>query len=491
MTARGAGGEAMKLMNVNARWLLAAVVAAAVGGPAMAADPLPPIKVSPDGHSFVKADGTPFFWQGDTAWCIFNHASPTDVNFYLDDRAEKGFNVIQGCVAVWDYRTRANPDGELPWVNGDPGQINEAFFKNVDTIIDKAARRGMYMAILPFWTKNNITGRNVETVESPEKMKNWCHVLAKRYAAKNVFWVLGGDAPGTNIQPLVDAEAAGLLEGAKEAGVEKIMITYHPTGRQSSSFWFQERPWLDFNSIQSGHFINTTNFQLVADDFAKKPTKPTLDMEPGYENITDRLVRDNPDAKRIAAVDVRRSAYLAVFAGAAGHTYGNGEVYEFYHPNPNGPAGAGWHANMDWKEALKLPGSGQIQHLRHLMESRPMLGRVPDQGFVVTEVTKAAVTRVEAIRAGDSSWAFVYFPAKYRKDVKQDVTIATGKLAGDRYKVWWFNPRTGDAMEGATFDKKTESVFGLPMSVPDNGDDDWVLVLDDVSKNYGPPGAHK
>ena len=81
---------------------------------AVAAEPLPAIRVSDNGRYFVKSDGAPFFWLGDTAWCIFNHPSPEDVDFYLSDRAGKGFNVIQGCVAVWDWRTRRNPDGQIP-----------------------------------------------------------------------------------------------------------------------------------------------------------------------------------------------------------------------------------------------------------------------------------------------------------------------------------------------------------------------------------------
>ncbi len=117
--------------------------------------PLPAIRVSANGRYFETTDGTPFFWLGDTAWCIFNHPSPANVNLYLDDRKAKGFTVVQGCVAVWDYRNRANPDGQVPFVNGDPGSVNEAFFKNVDSIIDKAAERGIRMAVLPFWTKKH------------------------------------------------------------------------------------------------------------------------------------------------------------------------------------------------------------------------------------------------------------------------------------------------------------------------------------------------
>ena len=300
------------------------------------------------------------------------------MDLYLNDRAAKGFTVIQGVLALWDYNGRRNPDGQLPFNNGDLGRINEAYYKNVDSILDKAAARGLYMAILPFWVKNS--GNMLAGGDNPEKMKAYCKFLARRYASRNIFWILGGDATaagaaGANVQHVTDLEAEGLLEGAKAAGVDKILISYHPTGRQSSSFWFQARPWLDFNCIQSGHFIRTTNFRLVGDDFAKTPAKPTLDMEPGYENITDGLVRDNPNAPRIAAGDVRRSAYLAVFAGSAGHTYGNGEVYEFWSTN-EGRAMPGWGASLDWRESLKLPGSGQMQFLRYLIESRPMLIRI-------------------------------------------------------------------------------------------------------------------
>ena len=232
---------------------------AASASPA-ATNPLPAIRVSANGRYFVKADGTPFFWLGDTAWCIFNHPSPDDVDLYLDDRKAKGFTVIQGCVAVWDYRNRANPDGQLPFVNGDPGSVNEAYFKNVDSIIDKAAERGLYMAVLPFWTKNTRSGPAAD----PEKMKSYCRFLAKRYAGRNVFWVLGGDTSGTVSSPSSTRRPPVCSREPRTPGSRRIMITFHPTGRQSSSFWFQERPWLDFNAIQSGHFINTTNFRLVA-----------------------------------------------------------------------------------------------------------------------------------------------------------------------------------------------------------------------------------
>jgi hypothetical protein len=458
-------------------FLLGAMVLGAAGA-AVPAPPLQPIKVSDNGRFFVKADGTPFFWLGDTAWSIFNHPKPEDVDLYLNDRAAKGFTVIQGVLALWDYNSRRNSDGQLPFVNGDLGQINEAFYKNVDSIIDKAAAHGMYMAILPYWVKNS--GNMLAGGDNPDKMKAYCKFLAQRYAKRNIFWILGGDATAASagVQHVTDLEAEGLLEGAKAAGVDKILISYHPTGRQSSSFWFQQRPWLSYNSIQSGHFIRTTNFRLVGDDFAKTPVKPTLDMEPGYENITDGLVRDNPNATRIGANDVRRSAYLAVFAGAAGHTYGNGEVYEFWSTN-EGRAMPGWGASLDWRQSLKLPGSGQMQYLRYLIESRPMLLRVPDQSLIVGAASTLATERLEAMRASDGSYAFVFTPTG------KPFSVDLAKLSGQKLKGWWYDPRTGKPEAIGEFAKEGTHEFTPPSGGAGN---DWVLVLDDSSRGFPPPG---
>jgi hypothetical protein len=53
-------------------------------------------------------------------------------------------------------------------------------------------------------------------------------------------------------------------------------------------------------------------------------------------------------------------------------------------------------------------------------------------------------------------------------------------------KAWWFNPRNGEATAIGTFEPAGEREF----TPPDPGEMiDWVLVLDDASKNYPPPGS--
>ena len=40
-------------------------------------------------------DGAPFFWLGDTAWLLFSKLTFEESCVYLQNRAQKGFNVIQ------------------------------------------------------------------------------------------------------------------------------------------------------------------------------------------------------------------------------------------------------------------------------------------------------------------------------------------------------------------------------------------------------------
>jgi hypothetical protein len=60
------------------------------------------------------------------------------------------------------------------------------------------------------------------------------------------------------------------------------------------------------------------------------------------------------------------------------------------------------------------------------------------------------------------------------------------KIAGPKVKAWWFDPRTGKAEPAGEFSNEGERRF-----IPPNPGEvlDWILVLDDASKNFSPPGG--
>ncbi len=160
------------------------------------------------------------------------------------------------------------------------------------------------------------------------------------------------------------------------------LVTYHPFGRTSSSLWFHEEAWLDFNLFQSGHrrydqtqmqewddntakegWFGEDSWRYVERDLLKTPVKPVLDGEPSYEWILQGLHdKSQPYWK---AADVRRYAYWSVFAGAAGHVYGHNSIMQFYRDTAEEGA---FGARYLWTDAIHHPGGAQMIHLKKLCE---------------------------------------------------------------------------------------------------------------------------
>src|SRR3712207_2196289 len=86
------------------------------------------VRVSPGRTHLVHADGTPFFFLGDTAWNGALLSNEGDWGRYLDDRAAKGFTAIQVVThAPWSAAL-TNLEG-LTAFSG--GKVNADFFNRI------------------------------------------------------------------------------------------------------------------------------------------------------------------------------------------------------------------------------------------------------------------------------------------------------------------------------------------------------------------------
>jgi len=435
-----------------------------------------PLRVSENKRFLVKADGTPFFWLGDTAWELFHRLTREEADLYLKNRAEKGFTVIQAVVlAELDGLHDPNPYGEIPLENDDPTKPREAYFQHVDYIIRKADQLGLYIGLLPTWGDKVFpdrwgTGPQLFNEENAKIYGKW---IGTRYKnQKNVIWILGGDRNPRN-QSDIDiwrAMAAGIIEGV--GGTDKALMTFHPQPNSledgGSSKWFHNDSWLDFNMFQTGHCRENNVWDRVEVVYNRKPVKPVVDGETIYE---DHPVCFNAtDLGTSSAYDVRKHAYLDVFAGAFGHTYGCHDIWQMYAPNRtpiNGP-------HFPWYVAVDLPGAGQMKYLRFLMESRPMLDRVPDQSLI--NDARNANDRIQSTRGKD--YIFVYSS----QGVK--FTLNTAKISGKEINAAWYNPRNGEITAIGKSAKLAQQEFVPPIS---GYGQDWVLIVDDASKQYGNP----
>ena len=434
------------------------------------------LKVSDNGHYLMDSEGNPFFWLGDTGWLLFTKLNRDEVKQYLDNREQKGFNVIQ--VMVLHSVSAKNLYGDSALVNQDVATplVTEGksfenpeeydYWDNVDYVINEAGKRGIYMGLVPVWGGNVKAGH-----VSVEQGKTYAEFLANRYKdVPNVVWLNGGDIFGSDSIAVWNSIGETLNQNDPNH-----LITFHPRGRTQSSMWFHNEDWLDFNMFQSGHRrydqddtelnYGEDNWRYVQTDWSLKPIKPTIDGEPSYEGIPEGL-HDTTQPYWDDA-DARRYAYWAVFAGAAGHTYGDNAVMQFYSPTDKGAA---YGAKEYWTEAINDPGAGQMVYLKKLMLSRPYFERVPDTTLVNSSTQGEKYNYEIATRGKD--YAFVY---TYNG---KNIAINMGKIEGDQVKASWYDPRNGETSEIDTFANEGVHEFDPPGDVQDGND--WVLILDSV-----------
>ncbi len=432
------------------------------------------LKVSANRRFLVFEDGRPFFWLGDTAWELFHRLREDEVERYLENRRQKGFTLIQAVVlAEFDGLNTPDAYGQRPLIDNDPLQPNEAYFRWVDHVLDLAARKGLFVGLLPTWGDKvellaHGKGPVIFTKENARLYGEW---MGRRYRSfANVVWINGGDRSGGGANHLI---WHALAEGIKREDPHHLM-TFHPLGGgggHSSSEWFHDADWLDFNLAQSGHERkDLPNYDIITRDYERLPVKPCLDGEPRYE---DHAVNWKPaELGYFDDYDVRQAAYWSVFAGAFGHTYGCHPIWQMCGERHEPIA----FARRSWQEALDLPGASQMGFLRRLMESRPMLDRIPDQALLVDPREGG-----EAVRGTrGNGYVFVYLARG------GTVKVVLDHFQCAQVRAWWFDPRNGSATDLGICPKASY----LEFCAPGRGrQQDWVLVLDDAACGHPIPGT--
>lgn len=414
-----------------------------------------------ENRRYLKNGDRPFFWMGDTAWLLFQKCSLEEARMYLENRKGKKFNVIQATLVhmmMENQVVRADFDSEDYW-------------QHCDEIISMAEELGLYMALLPSWgslvKEKIINGENVE---------KYADFLAKRYGKrKNVIWLLGGDIRGTDGLDLYKKFGRLLKEKTTDQ-----LVGFHPFGRTSSSLWFHEEEWLDFNMFQSGHrrydqvalgewddnngkegWFGEDNWKYVNRDHSYTVMKPTVDGEPSYEQIPQGL--HDPKEPFWQAADVRRYAYWSVLQGAMGHTYGDNAIMQFYN-TPDEPGSYG--VKEVWTDAVHHEGSCQMSHLVSLMESVDFQSGKPAEELL-TDGQKEKYERVAVFAGENYIFCYSYLGEAFALDLS--------RYAGHRLTACWYDPASGVYSSFGEIGAQRQSF--KPAKKYSNGND-WVLRID-------------
>lgn len=421
--------------------------------------------VHPGKRYLMTEDGEPFFYMGDTAWELFHRLDREEAEYYLSVRASQGINVIQA-VALAEFSGLAgkNAYGRVPLKTGDIGpdplkpdtEGEYSYWDHVDHIIKTAEQKNLYIALLPTWGDkfNKMWGEGPE-IFNPENAYLYGRWIADRYKAyTNIIWMLGGDRPLTTDEhkKIIDEMARGIKEEDKEH-----LITFHPTGDQSSVDSVPGKEYIDFHTVQSSHGISGyTSFKLVRRT-GEAENKPFMDSEPRYE--------DHPACFTVKtkylwnADDIRQNTYWNMMEGVCGNTYGNHCIWSMTkEPSDYYP--------YTWKEVIRHPGAEQIKHSVSLRLSRPYFEFRPAPELIDDDT---AVMAHQSAGRGDN-YAYIYTP------LGMPIRAHLGKFTDKIIRAKWFDPRTGKE-ETFAIVPSADTLFVPPSS---GKGCDWILILESV-----------
>jgi len=324
------------------------------------------LRVSPKGRYFVYADGTPFFWLGDTHWSMpdrervdaCNHpeheggACPHGGQFQhlLADRLARGFTVYQ----TYPNATSAHWWAE-PFSRIDP----ERFRKVFDVQMDRLADAGMVIA-LGFGHFNNST-------KIPEAdLCRFARYLVARYGAHPVVWITCQEmnAPvqmngKESNRPAIWKAVAGQI--ARDDGYR------HP---HSAHQWvldvdvdpLGQEPWHSWFALQGGHRNSGLTPQArYRGYYDYQPTRPVLETEAMYERVDCGGVNTTDEA--------RQSAWKALLCGSPGYTYGGAGIWFLKWDVGDLGCAQYNHAIGFWHEGMALPGAAQMTVLKRFFTS--------------------------------------------------------------------------------------------------------------------------
>ncbi len=416
-----------------------------------------PLQVAADKRTFVRTDGTPFFYFGDTAWDVGARAFG-DFKRWADDRKAKGFTVAQIRYASvtkdneGGYPFASSPGGSD---NGDYSQIDPGYFQALDKRMNYLFEKGFVVAGHPNWMVSNRY--------SLAETQNLSRYLMARYGAYPLVWSLTGEYHEAESDWAADNYARVKQLGAFVASKNFYghEMSIHPGGTdpgppsptaQSSAHHFHTQSWLSHNWLQTYDSPGKIPYR-IDEALSYEPMKPVILSEGRYENRPNSS--DPTDLQR-------RQAWVALLSGAAGFVYGAHGVFFF-----------------DDLTKLSLPGASDMARLIaffrdnaiHLSALNPKVAG----GQSCVRINGAApdlLDQTHARCAGTAGNTYVLYAPKGSAG---DTLVMIG-LAQKSYKARWYNPATGTstAVAGSPINTDLNDTWTVP---PRPSANDWVLWL--------------
>ncbi len=425
------------------------------------------VRVARDQRHFEHADGTPFFWLGDTWWMGLCRRLrwPQDFQTLVRDRVQKGFSVIQIVAGPYPdmppFDARGNNEAGYPW-EADFARLSPHYYDMADLRIQFLVESGLVPCIVGCW------GYYLPMM-GPAKIKRHWRNLVARWSALPVIWCLAGEGMmpyylSKNKEQDSALQKKGWTEVARyvrEIDPNKHLITIHPTARARDQV--EDPKVLDFEMLQTGHSDRVSipnTVDQVTGGVAREPRMPVLVGEVCYEGILEA-----------SRQEVQRFMFWScLLSGAAGHTYGANGIWQVntltepYGPSPHGRC---W-GNTPWEVAYQLPGSQNLGLAKGLLSRYPWRRFEPHPEWVEPHWGKSNYTLPYA--AGiPREVRMIFIPHLW------DAVKIQGLEPELQYRAFFFDPSSGKETQVGAITTTEAGTWTAPFT-PTTGD--WVLVLE-------------
>lgn len=431
-----------------------------------------PVRVAADHRHLEHADGTPFFWLGDTWWMGLCHRLqwPGDFQKLAADRRAKGFNVVQIVAGLYPDMPAFDPRGAneagFPW-EPDYARIRPAYFDAADRRLRHLVDQRLTPCIVGAW------GYFMPWMGVEKLQAHWRYLIA-RYGAWPVVWCAAGEA---NLPwylakgfPYDDREQVHgwteVLRFIRATDPWRRPLTIHPTAinQYTARHATDEVALLDFDMLQTPHGRREAvpvTVKAVRESYAAEPVMPVLDGEASYEKLLDSIEADWP----------RAMFWVAMTNGACGHTYGANGIWQVNRrdqPHGASPHG-GNYGTIPWVDAMNFPGSSHMAIGKRFFESLPWTALKPLPGTARWETPKegdAPLTGPQACGLSDR------LRVVYALDPR--AVVVEGLKEGATYRVTLLDPVTGQREPRG----ETRADSGLLRLEPPAHGHDWVILLE-------------
>ena len=405
------------------------------------------------------SDGTPFFYQGCTAWNGALRSTESEWESYLKHRAANNYSVIQLVTTQWRGCDK-NSLGQVAYEGSGRIKINPDFFRLMDNKIDRVNAYGMVAAPVILWALQNGSGRELSPgyYLPDDQAILLARYIVARYGGNHVIWLLGGDGIYTGSYE----QRWKTIGRAVFDGTHQGIVAQHPCGRSWIGDIYKDEEWLDIVGYQSSHSNEKGTVEWitkgpVSREWSYLPARPLINLEPNYEQIR----------RNITEKDVRNAVFWSLFAApVAGVTYGANGIWPWLRQDEKilNHGDAPW--TYTWDKSLDLPGSVQVGYIGSFITSLEWWNLYPAQHLLLKQTGDSLYNEfVSIVKTPDNKTLIAYIPKR--------MTIRIIKPLNHEYNARWFNPVSNKTYEGVLNDN------GSIITIASPDDSDLVLILED------------